>query len=286
MYTADKAPPVRNKHKESTLITPFDVFAPLKKHRSLLWEMTKRDIAAKYKGSFLGILWSVLMPLAMLAIYSYVFGWVFKSRWGNGATNGLEFPIVLFAGLIVFNLLAECVNRAPTLVTSSPNLVKKVVFPLTILPWMALLTASINALISTVVLLIGQWLVLGSVPLTALLFPLALIPVGLVALGLSWFLASVGVFVRDLAQIVSLLTTALLFLTPIFYPPQATPTALSALSEWNPLSLQVQAMRDVTLWGVLPDPMAFGIAVLIAWSLAWLGLIWFSKTHEGFADVL
>jgi lipopolysaccharide transport system permease protein len=268
------------------LVSPFDVFLPLKAHHSLLWEMTKRDIATKYRGSYLGILWSVLMPLAMLCIYSYVFGWVFKSRWGNAHTNVLEFPIVLFAGLIVFNLLAECINRAPSLVTSSPNLVKKVVFPLIILPWMALLTASINALISMTLLLIGEWLVMGNVPLTALLFPVALIPVGLVALGLSWILASIGVFVRDLAQIVTLLTTALLFLTPIFYPPHSTPSALSGFMAWNPLSSQVQAMREITLWGTLPDPLSFVIATLVGWCIAWLGLIWFSKTYEGFADVL
>lgn len=248
--------------------------------------MAKRDVAARYKGSYLGILWSILMPLAMLCIYSYVFGWVFGSRWNQTDSNVLAFPIMLFAGLIVFNLLAECINRAPTLVSGSPNLVKKTVFPLSILPWMALITAAVNALISFAILLAGEWLVMGSVPWTAILFPFALVPVGLVALGLGWLLASLGVYLRDLAQVAGLLTTALLFLTPIFYPPHSTPAALHGLMAWNPLASQVESVRGIAIRGVLPDPADFMVAVLLGWGIAWLGLIWFTKTHEGFADVL
>ncbi|WP_082120859.1 ABC transporter permease [Dyella japonica] len=247
--------------------------------------MTKRDISARYKGSYLGMLWAVLMPLAMLSIYSYVFGTVFKSRWSAGDPQ-LPFPIILYSGLIVFNFLAECVNRAPTLVTLSPNLVKKTVFPIVILPWMAMITATINSIISVAILLVGEWLLVGHVPVTALLFPFVLLPVALVALGTGWFLSSLGVYVRDIAQLVGLLTTALLFLTPIFYPPLGTPGALRAFADFNPLATQVQSMRDVLLWGQLPSLTSFVVAMLVGWAVAWFGLVWFSRTSDGFADVL
>lgn len=265
---------------------PFSVFDPLRRHRLLLWEMTKRDISSRYKGSHLGIFWAVLMPLAMLSIYSYVFGTVFKSRWSTAGEAELPFPIVLFSGLIVFNFLAECVNRAPTLVTVSPNLVKKTVFPIAILPWMAMITATINSFISVAILLVGEWLIVGHVPVTALLFPFVLLPVALVALGAGWFLSSLGVYVRDIAQLVGLLTTALLFLTPIFYPPHGAPGALHAFADMNPLATQVQSMREVLLWGQLPSLTSFVVAILVGWAVAWFGLVWFSKTSDGFADVL
>jgi lipopolysaccharide transport system permease protein len=265
---------------------PFKIFTAAQRHWNLLWEMTKRDLSSRYKGSNLGLLWAVLLPLAMLGIYSYVFGTVFKSRWGSPDTAKLPFTLVLFAGLIVFNFLSECVNRAPTLVSNSPNLVKKSIFPLEILPWMTVFTATINTSISVAILLIGEWLWTGQVPLTALLFPLILIPVALTALGVGWFLSSIGVYVRDVAQIVGLVMTALLFLTPIFYPPTNVPEALHGFTNLNPLATQVQSMRDALIWGHMPDIYTFLIALLVGWLVAWLGFIWFSSTSDGFADVL
>ncbi|KVD77391.1 hypothetical protein WS62_30715 [Burkholderia sp. ABCPW 14] len=248
--------------------------------------MAKRDLSSRYKGSHLGMLWAVLLPLAMLGIYSYVFGAVFKSRWGGPGASDFPFPLVLFAGLIAFNFFAECVNRAPTLVSSSPNLVKKSVFPLEILPWMTVFTAGINSSISIAILLIGEWLWVGHVPLTAVLFPLMLVPIAFTSLGVSWFLASLGVYVRDIAQLVGLVTTALLFFTPIFYPPTNIPAALTGFAAVNPIATQVESMRDVLLWGRLPDFTAFLTALVLGWITAWIGFIWFSNTSDGFADVL
>lgn len=268
-------------------MNPFQVFDAFRyRRRPLLWEMSKRDIASRYKGSYLGILWAVLMPLAMLGVYSYVFGAIFHSRWDVPGASDTPFPLVLFAGLIVFNFFAECVNRAPTLVTSSPNLVKKSVFPLEILPWMTVLAAGVNSLISVVILLIGEWLWLGQVPLTAVFFPLVLLPVALAALGAGWLLAALGVYVRDVAQIVGLVTTALLFFTPIFYPPTGVPEALRGMVAFNPLAVQVQSMRDVLIWGRIPDAVPFLVSLSIGWASAWIGLLWFSSTSDGFADVL
>jgi lipopolysaccharide transport system permease protein len=171
-------------------------------------------------------------------------------------------------------------------VTNSPNLVKKSVFPLEILPWMTVLAASVNALISVTILLIGEWLWLGQVPLTAVFFPLVLLPVALVALGAGWFLAALGVYVRDVAQLAGLVTTALLFFTPIFYPPAGVPEALRGLTAFNPLAALVQSMREVLLWGRIPDALPFLISLFIGWVSAWMGLLWFSSTSDGFADVL
>lgn len=264
----------------------INVLSSIRCHRLLLWEMTKRDISAKYKGSYLGIFWAILMPLGTLSVYSYVFGTVFNSRWSMAGKADVPFPIVLFAGLIVFNFFAECVNRAPTLVTSSPNLVKKSVFPVVILPWMATFTAFINSLISVSILLVSQLIFIGHIPVTALLFPIVLLPVALVALGVGWFLASLGVYVRDIAQMVGLVTTTLLFLTPIFYPPGRTPSTLDAFTSINPLATQVQSMRAILLWGEVPSLTSFATALVVGWAVAWLGLIWFTKTSDGFADVL
>jgi lipopolysaccharide transport system permease protein len=266
---------------------PFGVFAAVQQHdRHLLWEMTKRDLSSRYKGAHLGMLWTVLLPLATLSIYSYVFGVVFKSRWDAPDASRIPFPLVLFAGLIVFNFFAECVSRAPTLVSGSPNLVKKSRFPLSILPWMTVLTAGINCSISVAILLFGELLWTGHIPPTAVLFPLMVVPVALAALGFSWFLASLGVYVRDVAQLVGLCMTALLFLTPIFYPPTNVPEALRGFAAFNPLAAPVQSMRDVLLWGRLPDLPAFMVALAVGWAVAWAGLTWFSNTSDGFADVL
>lgn len=223
----------------------------------------------------------------MLGIYTFIFGTVFKARWGGDVNSSTgEFAVILFAGLIVFQLFAEVITRAPTLILGNSNYVKKVVFPLEILVPVALGSALFNTGVSLVVLLGFAMLVFGGIPLTALLLPIVLAPFCLMLLGLGWFLASLGVFVRDINQFLGTLVTALMFLSPIFFPISALPPWLQPWLVLNPLAIPVEQLRNVLLFGKMP---AFGILAvytLVAVIIAKLGYSWFQKTRKGFADVI
>jgi lipopolysaccharide transport system permease protein len=234
----------------------------------------------------LGLLWSFFNPLIMLAVYTFVFSVVFQARWGTGSDSKTEFALLLFAGLIVFNLFAECINRAPNLVLFNPNYVKKVIFPLEILPFVSFLSALYHAAISLIVWIIAYALLFGVPHLTILYAPLVLIPFGLIIMGLSWALASLGVFLRDVSQIVGVITTMLLFLSPIFYPASALPEAYRVVLYMNPLTPVIEQMRGILFSGVIPDFKLLSIYFITGILMAWLGFAWFQRTRKGFADVL
>ncbi len=253
---------------------------------SLIQQMVKREIVGRYRGSFLGLLWAFVNPVLMLAIYTFVFSIVFKVRWGDGSGDKFQFAILLFAGLIIFNLFSECITRAPSLILANVNYVKKVVFPLEILPWVALGSALFHALVSLVVLLIFVLLLGQAVPWTILLLPLVILPLLPLIMGLSWLLSSVGVFVRDIGQFIGMVMTVMLFIGPIFYPASALPESMRAYLFLNPLTFIIEQARDVMIWGKLPDWGGLAIYSAIALLVAWAGFFWFEKTRKGFADVL
>lgn len=266
--------------------SPTAMIASIWQNRELIHSLAKREILGRYRGSLLGLFWSFLTPLFMLAVYTFVFSEVFKARWSTGSESKTEFALILFAGLIVFNLFAECINRAPSLILSHPNYVKKVVFPLEILPVVGLLSALYHMLISLAVWLLAYLLIFGIPPVTALLLPLVIIPLSLFTLGLSWLLASIGVFLRDVSQFIGVLTMAMMFLSPIFYPISALPKDYQILLQANPLTPAIETTRQILYWGQPPsaDIMALYWAVTLA--IAWLGYGWFQKTRKGFSDVL
>ena len=266
--------------------TPIEMVASLWRNRGLIHASTKREVLGRYRGSVLGLLWSFFNPLFMLAVYTFVFSEIFKARWSGGSESKTEFALVLFAGLIVFNLFAECINRAPSLILSNPNYVKKVVFPLEILPFVGLLSAFYHALISLVVWLIAYAVLFGKPHVTGLLLPLVVLPYGLFIMGLSWALASLGVFLRDVSQFMGLLTTILMFLSPIFYPASSLPEDYRNLFYFNPLTPVVELTRDLLYWGKTPDFNLLSLYWLASGMIAWLGFAWFQKTRKGFADVL
>lgn len=263
-----------------------EVFLSLVRHAGLTRQMVKREVLGRYRGSFLGLLWSFVNPVLMLTVYTFVFSIVFQARWGQGSGDRLEFALVLFAGLIVFNLFSECLTRAPGLVLGNVNYVKKVIFPLEILPWVSLGSAVFHAAVSLAVLLIFLLLTGHGLAWTVLLLPVVFAPFLLLIQGLSWLLASIGVFIRDVGQIVGMAMTVLLFMSPIFYPADALPEAVRGWLFMNPLSFIIEQSRDVLIWGKLPDWSGLAIYLLIALAVAWLGLFWFQKTRKGFADVL
>ncbi|UOB07489.1 ABC transporter permease [[Acidovorax] ebreus] len=266
--------------------SPIEMFASLWRNRELIKASAKREVLGRYRGSFLGLLWSFFNPLFMLAVYTFFFSVIFQARWGGGSGSKTEFALVLFAGLLVFNLFAECINRAPGLILSNPNYVKKVVFPLEILPFVGLLSALFHTLISLGVWLIAYAIFFGIPHLTVLYLPLVLLPFCLFIMGLSWALASFGVFLRDVSQFIGLLTTALMFLSPIFYPASAFPEDYRYILYLNPLTAVVEQTRDVLFWGKTPDFFMLGIYWIVTMGIAWLGFAWFQKTRKGFADVL
>lgn len=266
--------------------TPTEMVASLWRHRVLIHESAKREVLGRYRGSSLGLLWSFFNPLFLLTVYTFVFSVVFKARWGGGGESRIEFALLLFAGLIVFNLFAECINRAPGLITSNPNYVKKVVFPLEILSFVGLLAASYHAVISVAVWLVAYVIFIGLPPPTAALLPLVLLPFGLFVMGLSWALASIGVYLRDVNQVVGVITTIMLFLSPIFYPASALPEPYRMIFFLNPLTPVIEMMRDLLYWSNTPSLFWVVIYWIAGAVVAWCGFAWFQKTRDGFADVL
>ncbi len=256
------------------------------KFRDLIVQMTKREVVGRYRGSVLGLFWSFFNPILMLAIYTFVFSVVFKARWGSGGESRFEFALILFAGLVVFNLFSECVNRAPFLIVGNINYVKKVIFPLEILPLVIMGAALFHGLVSLGVLIAFNVVVSSSLHWTVVFAPLVILPLLLMTLGISWFLASLGVFVRDVAQAISMLTTVLMFLSPIFFPVSMLPEKYRFFIYMNPLTFIIEQMRDVLIWGRLPSWSGWCLAMVFGILVAWLGLTWFQKTRKGFADVL
>ena len=262
------------------------MFACLWRHRELVAASVRREVAGRYRGSFVGMAWSFFNPLLMLAIYTFVFSEVFKARWSAGSESKSEFALLLFAGMIVFNLFAECLNRAPALILANPNYVKKVVFPLEILPWVTVGAALFHALVSLSVWLLAYMSFFGAPQAAALYLPLVLAPLLLFTIGLCWALASLGVFLRDVAQFIGILTTAMMFLSPIFYPASALPENYRFLLYLNPLTAVIEQTRALLYWGRTPDFALLAAYTAAAVVIAWLGFAWFQKTRKGFADVL
>ncbi len=267
-------------------VNPVQLVRGVWHSRDLIWQMTKREVVGRYRGSVLGLFWSFFNPVLMLTIYTFVFSFVFKARWGDGGESKFEFALILFAGLIVFNLFAECISRAPTLVVGNVNFVKKVVFPLEILPLVMMGAALFHGAVSLVVLLLFNVLATASLHWTIVLAPIVILPLILMTIGFSWFLASLGVFLRDVTQTIGLLVTVLMFTSPIFYPVSALPAKIQKFIYMNPLTMIIEQMRDVVIWGKVPSLFSWCITMFIGLLIAWLGFVWFQKTRKGFADVL
>ena len=258
------------------------------RNRQLILQMTKREVIGRYKGSVMGLAWSFFNPVFMLLVYTFVFSQIFKARWGNiGADeNKAQFALVLFVGMIVLSLFSEAVNRAPKLILSNVNFVKKVVFPIEILPIVAMGAALFHSFISLSVLLAAFAIFNGYLHWTAVFIPLVLLPLVILTLGLTWVLASLGVFIRDVGQIVAMLTSVLMFLSPVFYPITAVPERFRPYILANPLTFIIEQAREVLVFGHLPNWLGLGIYTLAATVVAWIGYFWFQKTRKGFADVL
>ena len=257
-------------------------------NKQLIWKMTKREVVGRYKGSVMGLAWSFFNPVVMLAVYTYVFSEIFKTRWAGAGTEDskTQFAVILFVGMIVQGLFAEVFNKSPGLIVSNVNYVKKVVFPLEVLPVVAMGAALFHSFVSVVVLLVAFLIFNGFVCWTAVFIPIIFLPLIILILGFSWFLAALGVFARDIGQFTVIITTILTFLSPVFYPVSAVPEGFRPFMMATPLTFIIEQSREVLIWGRLPDWTGLALYTLVAMAFAWAGFAWFQKTRKGFADVL
>jgi lipopolysaccharide transport system permease protein len=275
-----------NPHRQHPT-SPLEIARSFWRNRSLIWQLTRRQVVGRYRGSVMGLAWSFFNPILMLLVFTFVFSVVFKARWGIGPEETkTEFAIILFVGLIIHGLFSDCVNSAPGLILSNVNYVKKVVFPLEILPWVAMGSALFHALVSLGVWAMFYLLVYAGFKWTAVFFPVVILPLVLATMGIAWILTSLGVFVRDITQVIGIFTTVLLFLSPIFYPVSALPQEYQTLLHLNPLTFMIEEARAVLVWGRMPDWTGLAIYFAVSLALAWIGFWWFQKTRKGFADVL
>lgn len=258
------------------------------RNRQLIAQMTRRDVVGRYQGSALGLAWSFFNPVFMLVVYTFVFSVIFKSRWGGagGDDSKTQFAVLLFVGMIVMSLFSDVLNRAPGLILSNVNYVKKVVFPLEILPIIAMGSALFHCLVSLCVLMAAFLLFNGYLHWTVVLTPLVMLPLVILTTGLSWFLAALGVFLRDVGQTIGIITTVLMFLSPIFYPLTAVPEQFRPFIMSNPVTFIIEQTREILVWGRLPDWLGLGTYTVVATAVAWGGYAWFQKTRKGFGDVL
>jgi lipopolysaccharide transport system permease protein len=257
------------------------------RHRSLIAQLAGREIHARYRQSWLGLLWMLITPLVMLGIYTLVFRHIMRVRWYGLEESNLAFALRIYAGLAVFNFFAECVNRAPNLVLEQPHLVKKVVFPLEILPWVSATSAAAGLGVSGLLLLACTAVLNdGGLPLTALALPLVWLPLLPLVLGLGWLLSGIGTYVRDVGQLLGMAVSALMFLSPIFFPVEALPEAVRGWMLLNPLAWVMTGTREVLLQGQWPDWQALGLLLLACTGVALAGAVFFRKVRTGFADVL
>jgi lipopolysaccharide transport system permease protein len=266
-----------------TLTGPFNAWL---RHRSLVMEMTRRDVQGRYRGASFGLLWSLISPFLMLLVYTIAFGYILKSRWPGTTGNTADFAMLLFLGLIVHGFFAECLMRAPSLIVGHANLVKKIVFPLDVLPWMVVLSALFHALTNVLVFVLLNLLVRGEIHTTSLLLPIVFAPLALVALGTVWLLSALGVFLRDIGQITGVVATAMLFLSSAIVPVQTLPERYQAIFYSNPLTFVIDQVRQVAFFGALPDWRGLGLYTIGALAFAYAGFAVFQKTRRGFADVL
>jgi lipopolysaccharide transport system permease protein len=256
------------------------------RNRSLTIELTRREILGRYRGASFGMLWSLFSPFLMLLVYTLAFGFILKGRWPGAGESTYDFAIIVFVGLIVHGMFAECLTRSPTLILGNANLVKRVVFPLDLLVWSMAFTALFHLGMNTLVLLGLRLWVDGSIAPTALLFPLVVLPLLVLTVGVSWIVSALGVYFRDLGQVVGVVATAMLFLSSAIVPVGSVPEEYRLAFYLNPLTFIIDQSREVLLFNRMPDWQGLGMYMFVAVVVAWIGHALFAKMRRGFADVL
>lgn len=269
------------------LLNPLQPVRSLWASRDLLMQIVQRNIKGRYRASMFGLFWMMATPLFMLSVYTFVFSVIFKARWGDFfGDSKTAFALVIFCGFSLFNIFSEAVNTACTVITGNKNFVKKVVFPLEILPVASSLTAFIFGIVWIGILFVGILLIFHEIHITSVCLPLLLLPLLLLTTGLAWFLASAGTFFRDLQHAIGIILQALFFMSPILYPIEMVPEKLRPVLRLNPLTTIVEQTRSILLFGRWPDWTQLALLTGASFIIFHLGYIWFMKTKRGFADVV
>lgn len=268
-------------------LNPLQTFRSITRHHYLIGQLVRRDVLLKYRGSMLGIGWSFLYPLLLLSAFTLVFGGVFGGRWGGGIGDmkGLELALFIYCGLVVFTPFSEVATTAPRLLLGNQNFIRKIIFPSEILPLVSLLSASIHGAAHLLLLLLAA-LMTGHAHGSLLLAPAALLPAWLFTLGLAWFFAAAGAYVRDLTHGMPILVQLLMFLSPVFYPLAAAPELLRTLHGLNPLALAMEDLRRTVIMGLPPDWHAWLLMFCVGLVCSMVGYAFFMRCREEFADVL
>ena len=267
-------------------VSPLEIFESFFSNFELIKQLVKNEIMKRYGGSFLGVVWTLFNPICMLIIYTFIFSDISKQRWTIFVNSNAEFALLIFIGLIFFNLLSECLNYAPFSIISNVNYVKKIIFPLEILSIVNLIVALYHMIVNFIVFLIAYFIIIGYPPITITLMPLIIFPLSFILLGFNWALASLGVYVRDVRHIIGAVTTALMFLSPIFYPVSALPESYKYIYYINPLTPVIEQARSVMFYGKLPDANVLIIYWVESLIFGWFGFVFFQKTRNGFSDVI
>lgn len=263
-----------------------DIFRPLTDHTQLLIQLSRRAIESRYRGSVLGMLWTFLTPLLMLLVYSFVFSIVFKAKWNHPGAEDANFGVILFSGMIIHALFAEPMVLSTSSIASNSQYVKKVVFPLEIMAWSTIIVTCFQAFISFFILIVFMLISGMTLHPTLLLFPVIILPLIIFSVGVAWLLSSLTVYIRDIAQLVGIVSTVLLFISPVFYSIDRLPSIWQKVIYLNPISFIVDQMRNIAIYGTPPDWPGLAFYSLIAFVMAWFGLFIFQRLRSGFADVL
>lgn len=265
----------------------FYPFIILYKNRDLFVQSLTREIVQKYRGSYLGILWNFILPLVMLTVYSFIFGVIFKARWDQQVTDSkAEFALILFVGITLYNVFSETVGASPTLIITNVNYVKKVIYPLEILSMTSIGNSLVQLLFNLVIILLGKAIIIRHFDFMILFFPLVLLPLLLLVLGISWILSGIGVFIRDMRQAATIIILIFGYITPVFYPISSVPESFRWVMYLNPMTAIVNNARRVLIYGEFPDWLSLLITFFISYLIMLIGLMFFRKVKSNFSDAI
>ncbi|WP_243361193.1 ABC transporter permease [Fundidesulfovibrio terrae] len=269
------------------LASPLGVFVHFLRCRELLREFTRLEFSGRYQGTMLGPLWSLITPLVTLGVYTFVFSAVFKTSWSGAGQGGvMEFALSLLTGLACFEVVSGAASRGALVMSENVNFVKKVVFPLEVLPVSVALALTVQSLLSLGLVCAARLATGAGLPETALLAPLGYVPLALLAAGLGLWLAPVGVAAKDVGHMITAFMQLYFFLTPIVYPLSAVPDRYRPLLALNPLHVVIEHFRRTLLWGLEPDWTALGLTTAFSAVFLLAGFAWFMQLKKVFADVL
>ncbi|MFQ7839825.1 MAG: ABC transporter permease [Enterocloster bolteae] len=255
-------------------------------NKYLLNTLVKKDIEQRYKGSVLGILWAVLVPLLMLAIYTFVFSEIFQAKWNVSGGDKYEFAMVLFCGLSAFNMVSEVMSRSTNLIASNTNYVKKVIFPLELLPAVATFSALFNCIISYLILILAKLILYKTISITLYQIIMAFLPLCIFCMGISLIISALSVYLKDIGNVISIVVMILMYMSPVFFSLSAVPGKFRIICEINPMTYIIENFRNVVLYGSNIDWKFYILSLLASIALLVIGKIIFERTKVGFADVL